>query len=67
MEKILLLEDDLNLIEGLKYSLSKNGYSVECYRTVNDIFEHMHCIDKYQLLLLDVTLPDGTGFEVWIG
>ena len=24
----------------------------------------MHCIDKYQLLLLDVTLPDGTGFEV---
>ena len=64
VEKILLLEDDLNLIEGLKYSLSKNGYSVECYRTVNDIFEHMHCIDKYQLLLLDVTLPDGTGFAV---
>ena len=31
---------------------------MECYRTVNDIFEHMHCIDKYQLLLLDVTLPD---------
>lgn len=64
MEKILLLEDDLNLIEGLKYSLGKNGYSVECYRTVNDVFEHMHYINEYQLLLLDVTLPDGTGFEV---
>lgn len=64
MEKILLLEDDLNLIEGLKYSLGKNGYIVECYRTVNDVFEHMHYINEYQLLLLDVTLPDGTGFEV---
>lgn len=64
MEKILLLEDDLNLIEGLKYSLGKNGYIVECYRTVNDVFEHMHYINEYRLLLLDVTLPDGTGFEV---
>ena len=61
--RILLLEDDLSLIDGLQYSLRKNGFELEIARTVS---EAMWLIAKnqYDLLLLDVTLPDGTGFTV---
>ena len=65
MTKILLLEDDISLIDGLEYSLQKNGFDVKTIRTVNDalgiIVDH---ISQFDLLILDVTLPDGTGFEV---
>ena len=61
--KILLVEDDSSLIDGLQYSLTKNGFALEIARTVS---EAMTLIEKkqYDLLLLDVTLPDGTGFSV---
>ena len=64
MNKILLLEDDAGLIDGLCYSLKKNGFDVEPVRTVSEILKLLVQIDRYDLLILDVTLPDGTGFEV---
>lgn len=64
MNRILLLEDDVSLIDGLQYSLKKNGFEVETVRTVREAFTALQDIGKYDLLLLDVTLPDGTGFEV---
>ena len=36
MNKILLVEDDLSLIEGLEFSLHKNGFQVEVARTVQE-------------------------------
>lgn len=64
MNRILLLEDDVSLIDGLQYSLKKNGFEVETVRTVREAFTALQDIGKYDLLFLDVTLPDGTGFEV---
>lgn len=63
MRKILLVEDDLSLIEGLKFSLSKHGFDVTVSRTVK---EAKACIDQneYDLILLDLMLPDGSGFDV---
>lgn len=63
MCKILLLEDDVSLIDGLVYSLERNGFSLDVVRTVKDA-ENYLSKHEYDLLLLDVTLPDGTGFEV---
>lgn len=64
MNKLLLLEDDISLIDGLNYSLKKNGFDIDVVRTVEEAKQHLTQIEKYDLLVLDVTLPDGTGFEV---
>lgn len=64
MSKILLLEDDVSLVDGLRYSLKKEGYDVTIVRTVEEAIGALPAISEYDLLLLDVTLPDGTGFEV---
>lgn len=64
MDKILLLEDDISLIDGLKYSLEKNGFSLDIVNTVSQAKSNLSRNLKYDLLLLDVTLPDGTGFEI---
>lgn len=62
--RILLLEDDRSLIDGLCYSLKKNGFEIEVVRTVAGAFERLSGVEAYDILILDVSLPDGTGFEV---
>lgn len=64
MNRILLLEDDVSLVDGLVYSLKKNEFDVEVARTVCEAKQYLSELDKYDLLILDVTLPDGTGFDV---
>ena len=64
MSKILLLEDDISLVDGLQYSLKKNGFETEIVRTVSEALNSIENIGKYDLLILDITLPDGTGFDV---
>lgn len=64
MNRILLLEDDESLTDGLLYSLKKNGFHVEAARTVSEALKDLSRADSYDLLILDVTLPDGTGFDV---
>ena len=64
MNNLLLLEDDIGLIDGLQYSLNKNGFHVDIARTVDEAKICLREINKYDLLILDVTLPDGTGFGV---
>ena len=64
MSKILLLEDDISLVDGLTYSLKKNGFEAEIVRTVSEALNSIENIGKYDLLILDITLPDGTGFDV---
>jgi len=63
MYNILLVEDDLSLIDGLEFSLRKNGFSVDLARTVNEAFSIVRD-NKHDLLILDLTLPDGSGFEI---
>lgn len=63
MNNILLVEDDLSLIDGLEFSLKKNGFHVDIARTVR---EARAIIEKqgHDLLILDLTLPDGSGYEI---
>ena len=63
MERILYVEDDLSLIDGLKYTLEKSGYLVDNARTLKEALA-FYRQNKYDLLLLDVTLPYGSGFDI---
>lgn len=64
MSRLLLLEDDVSLVDGLEYSLEKNGFELEVARTVKEARAYLKEGHSFDLLLLDVTLSDGTGFEV---
>lgn len=63
MRRILLLEDDLGLIDGLIFSLQKNDFEVVVVRTIADAAAVVS-EQKFDILLLDLTLPDGSGFEI---
>ena len=61
MSNILLLEDDLSLINGLSFAFKKQGFELNIARTLKEAEEL--CTDrKYDLLVLDVSLPDGSGY-----
>lgn len=63
MCKILLLEDDLALINGLSFAFKKENYELDVARTLTEA-GNIWAEGKYNLLILDVSLPDGTGFEL---
>ena len=62
MSNILLLEDDLSLINGLSFALKKQGFELAVASTLKEA-DSLWIDGKYDLLILDVSLPDGTGFE----
>ncbi|MDF2892746.1 MAG: two component transcriptional regulator, winged helix family [Clostridia bacterium] len=63
MKRILLLEDDLSLIDGLSYLLKRQGFELDVARTIKEA-NAVWMDGKYDLLILDLSLPDGSGFEV---
>lgn len=62
--KILLVEDNEVISKGLSYSLKKEGFEIDMAKTKN---EARIAIEKerYDLIILDVALPDGTGFDLY--
>lgn len=63
MKRILLVEDDLSLINGLSYAVKKQGYMLDVART-SDEKDRLWEEGKYDLVVLDVSLPDGSGFDI---
>ncbi|MFR1759855.1 MAG: response regulator, partial [Christensenellaceae bacterium] len=64
MEKILVVEDDHTIALGLGYSLEEAGYRVEiCYNT-SAAMRALEAEEKPDLLLLDLSLPDGSGYDI---
>ncbi len=62
-KKILIIEDDIDLREGLHFSFASDGYDVYDAGSKRD---GMREIKKgiYDFVLLDCNLPDGTGFDL---
>lgn len=60
--RILLVEDNPLTAKGLTYLLEREHYQVEVASTVESA-RRMISTGKYDLVLLDVTLPDGNGFD----
>lgn len=63
MERILLIEDDLPLSLGIEFSLKDEGFDV---RTADSIAQGYSQFRQgnFDLILLDVMLPDGSGYEL---
>ena len=62
MTHILLLEDDASLVTGLTFAFRKEGFALTTARTLAEA-NALWGKDAYDLLVLDVSLPDGTGFD----
>ena len=63
MARLLLLEDDQSLIDGLVYALTKEGFALDVAMTVREARAQL-ASQAYDLLLLDQTLPDGSGLAL---
>lgn len=63
MARLLLLEDDQSLIDGLVYALTKEGFALDVAMTVREARAQL-AVQAYDLLLLDQTLPDGSGLAL---
>lgn len=61
--KILMIEDDLSLINGLSFAIKKQGYELEVARTSAEA-DNLWIKGEYALVILDVSLPDGSGFDI---
>jgi len=59
---LLLVEDDLSLGETLKERIQKEGYSISWAKTIRSAKEEIEKKNP-DLILLDVGLPDGSGFD----
>ena len=59
--RILLIEDNESIILGLDYLLRNEKYEVDAARTIGRARELLEA-GEYDLILLDVGLPDGDGF-----
>lgn len=62
MKRLFLLEDDLSLINGLSFAVKKQGYEIDIARTMLEA-NSLWTDGKYDLVILDVSLPDGSGFD----
>lgn len=60
---LLLVEDNESIIVGLEYLLKEEGYECVSARTLEEAWQ---CLDGqyFDLAVLDISLPDGNGFEL---
>lgn len=60
---IFLLEDDDAIAMGLSYSLENEGYTITVAKSVSQALEIINK-KNFSMYLLDLTLPDGSGYSV---
>lgn len=62
--KALLVEDNSNIRESLEYSFGENNIDLVSKSCINDTIEYLD-YNKVDAVILDVTLPDGNGFDLY--
>lgn len=63
MKRIFFVEDDASLRSGLTFALEKQGYAVTAAATKAQA-ESLWRADAFDLVILDVSLPDGSGYDL---
>lgn len=62
--RILIVEDEQHLAEGLRFNLEEEGFSVEVRESGEEALAAFEEGTKFDLLVLDVMLPGLSGFDV---
>ena len=62
---ILLVEDNETIIKGLAYSFEKNKYSLVYKTNIKETKEYISSNSNIDLIILDISLPDGNGFDLF--
>lgn len=62
---ILLIEDNENISDGLKYSLEKEKYHVMVCVSIEDTIKYLEKNNSIDFAVIDVSLPDGNGFDLY--
>lgn len=62
--KILLVEDNLDIVSNLTTLLSNNNYLVEYATTIKEALKKLN--KTYSLVILDISLPDGFGTDLFL-
>ena len=62
--KILLVEDNKTITKALNYTLEQNKYEVLSAENISEALKLLEK-EKVDLIILDITLPDGDGFELY--
>src|SRR3954471_3371660 len=63
--KIFLVEDDRTIASGLEYSLKQESYEIVlCHHAASAIEVMNHSIEEIDLCLFDLSLPDGSGYDL---
>ena len=63
---ILLIEDNLTIIKGLTYSFIKNNYNITSKTNIKDTIDYINNNNNnINLIILDITLPDGNGITLY--
>jgi len=63
LEKILVVEDDESLARGIDFALTKENWQVTLAKTLDEGYT-WYKSKTFDLILLDVMLPDGSGFDL---
>ena len=64
MKNILLIEDNEFILKGLVYSLEQERFKVTTAMTIKDSKNLLESNNIYNLIILDISLPDGSGFDL---
>ena len=62
--KILLVEDNKSISDNLKYTFNINNMDLDVTNNIKSTKEYLEH-NKPSLIILDVTLPDGNGFDLY--
>src|SRR5919107_227117 len=61
--RLLVVEDEEDLAEGLRVGLARTGYAVDVAADAAEAYDRLTA-NEYDLMLLDINLPDGDGFAL---
>lgn len=62
--KVLLVEDNYSIAKGLIYAFEQNEFEVKYAKSIAEAYKFLNA-EKFNIMILDVMLPDGNGFEFY--